>query len=234
MNVKGCKIRQTLKKMQLPRYNISWWSHLRLMRLPRYNIKAGGCFLSLMMKKRPNEVMARIYNGKMQIPKSSMALRGAAMAGGACIGRQRATPFVLSSSPLFFRVRSLHSPSHPLLRFTSFPNPKTGFKYQIRAIQEVTADTVKSQKGKEDDEQSSPQNWKIKMLYDGDCPLCMREVMGRIHAILSDGTVVTDVEIAAIADSIYGVWAKYRLQITGRPPLEEVLETRRKKKVRIR
>lgn len=51
-----------------------------------------------------------------------------------------------------------------------------GFKYQIRAIQEVTADTVKSQKGKEDDEQNSPQNWKIKMLYDGDCPLCMREV----------------------------------------------------------
>ncbi|TYH81232.1 hypothetical protein ES332_D03G185000v1 [Gossypium tomentosum] len=235
--------------------------------------------------------MARIYNGKMQIPKSSMALRGAAMAGGACIGRQRATPFVLSSSPLFFRVRSLHSHSHPLLRFTSFPNPKTGFKYQIRAIQEVTADTVKSQKGKEDDEQSSPQNWKIKMLYDGDCPLCMREVdmlrernkqygtikfvdissddyspeenqgldyktvMGRIHAILSDGTVVTDVEafrklyeqvglgwvyaitkyepIATIADSIYGVWAKYRLQITGRPPLEEVLETRRKKKADI-
>ncbi|XP_066344817.1 uncharacterized protein At5g50100, chloroplastic-like isoform X4 [Miscanthus floridulus] len=72
--------------------------------------------------------------------------------------------------------------------------------------------------------------WRIKMLYDGDCPLCMREVnmlrernksygtikfvdisskdyspddnqgldyetvMGRIHAILSDGTVVTDVE----------------------------------------
>ncbi|TYJ41553.1 hypothetical protein E1A91_A03G030200v1 [Gossypium mustelinum] len=125
--------------MQLPRYNISWWSHLR------------------------------IYDGKMQIPKSSMALRGAAMAGGACIGRQRTTPFLLSSSPLFFRVRSLHSPSHPLLRFTSFPNPKTGFKYQIRAIQEVTADTVKSQKGKEDDEKSSPQNWKIKMLYDGDC-----------------------------------------------------------------
>ncbi|TYJ41558.1 hypothetical protein E1A91_A03G030600v1 [Gossypium mustelinum] len=191
----------------------------------------------------------------MQIPKSSMALRGAAMAGGACIGRQRTTPFLLSSSPLFFRVRSLHSPSHPLLRFTSFPNPKTGFKYQIRAIQEVTADTVKSQKGKEDDEQNSPQNWKIKMLYDGDCPLCMREVMGRIHAILSDGTVVTDVEafrklyeqvglgwvyaitkyepIATIADSIYGVWAKYRLQITGRPPLEEVLETRRKKKADI-
>nr|XP_025701621.1 uncharacterized protein At5g50100, chloroplastic isoform X2 [Arachis hypogaea] len=76
-------------------------------------------------------------------------------------------------------------------------------------------------------------------------------VMGRIHAILSDGTVVKDVEafrrlyeqvglgwvyaitkyepIGTIADSIYGVWAKYRLQITGRPPIEEILEARKKK-----
>lgn len=125
------------------------------------------------------------------------------------------------------------------------------------------------------------------MLYDGDCPLCMREVnmlrerneryktikfvdissddyspagnqgldyetaMGRIHAILSDGTVVRDVEafrrlyeevglgwvyaitnyepIATIADSVYDVWAKYRLQITGRPPLDNILEARKKK-----
>lgn len=139
---------------------------------------------------------------------------------------------------------------------------------------------------KEDEEQSS-ENWKIKMLYDGECPLCMREVnmlrernnrygtikfvdissdeyspkenrdldyktvMGRIHAILSNGTVVTDVEafrrlyeavdlgwiyaitkyepFATIVDALYGVWAKYRLQITGRPPLEEVLEVRKKK-----
>ena len=28
---------------------------------------------------------------------------------------------------------------------------------------------------KEDEEQLS-ENWKIKMLYDGECPLCMREV----------------------------------------------------------
>ncbi|KAJ4785599.1 hypothetical protein LUZ62_036845 [Rhynchospora pubera] len=129
-------------------------------------------------------------------------------------------------------------------------------------------------------------SWKVKMLYDGDCPLCMREVnmlkernktfeaikfvdisskdyspqenqgleynlvMGRIHAIMSDGTVVTDVEafrklyeavglgwvyaitkyepVASIANAIYGVWAKYRMQITGRPPLEVVIENRRK------
>ncbi|XP_066344815.1 uncharacterized protein At5g50100, chloroplastic-like isoform X2 [Miscanthus floridulus] len=127
--------------------------------------------------------------------------------------------------------------------------------------------------------------WRIKMLYDGDCPLCMREVnmlrernksygtikfvdisskdyspddnqgldyetvMGRIHAILSDGTVVTDVEafrklyeevglgwvyavtkyepVATMANAVYGVWAKYRMQITGRPPLEEIMASRK-------
>ncbi|KAK4362392.1 hypothetical protein RND71_017633 [Anisodus tanguticus] len=156
--------------------------------------------------------------------------------------------------------------------------------YSIRAISGTTVDPVATKKENED---QSPENWKIKMLYDGECPLCMREVdmlrernkgygtikfldissdeyhpeenegldyktvIGRIHAILSDGTVVTDVEafrrlyeavglgwvyaitkydpIATIADSVYGVWAKYRLQITGRPSLEEVLEARRKK-----
>lgn len=72
--------------------------------------------------------------------------------------------------------------------------------------------------------------------------------MGRIHAILSDGTVVTDVEafrrlyeevglgwvyavtkykpVATIGNAVYGVWAKYRMQITGRPPLEEIMASR--------
>lgn len=130
--------------------------------------------------------------------------------------------------------------------------------------------------------------WKIKMLYDGECPLCMREVnmlrernklygtikfvdissndyspdenaglnyktvMGSIHAILYDGTVLTNIAafkrlyeevglgwvyaitkykpIAIIADAIYAVWAKYRLQITGRPPLDKVIEEREQKK----
>lgn len=30
---------------------------------------------------------------------------------------------------------------------------------------------------KEYEKEQSPENWKIKMLYDGDCPLCMREVL---------------------------------------------------------
>ncbi len=127
-------------------------------------------------------------------------------------------------------------------------------------------------------------SWKIKLLYDGECPLCVREVkfllkrdagrgivnfvdiadrdynpeanggvdfataMGRIHGILPDGTVIKNVEvfrrvyeelgmgwvyaltklpaIAKIADIIYGFWADWRLQLTGRPSLAEIMETR--------
>ncbi|KAJ4712271.1 Thiol-disulfide oxidoreductase DCC [Melia azedarach] len=211
-----------------------------------------------------------------------MALRGAAAI--ACTTRGR-NPF-LSSTSHFFRLRFHHSPSHSLQRFTSYPSSQTASKNQLHAIQEASVDRLTPKK--EYEKEQSPENWKIKMLYDGDCPLCMREVnmlkernkqygtikfvdissdeyspqenqgldyatvMGRIHAILSDGTVVTDIEafrklyehvglgwvyaitkyepIATIADAVYGVWAKYRLQITGRPPLAEVLEARRKNK----
>lgn len=108
--------------------------------------------------------------------------------------------------------------------------------------------------------------WKIKLLYDGQCPLCLREVnflqkrdagrglvdfvdvaddeydpdanggvsfeaaMGRIHAVLPDGTTVKNVEvfrrvyevlglgwvyaitkipvIGWLADALYGIWAE--------------------------
>jgi predicted DCC family thiol-disulfide oxidoreductase YuxK len=129
--------------------------------------------------------------------------------------------------------------------------------------------------------------WKIKLLYDGECPLCVREVnflkkrdagrglvafvdiaddkydpdanggvdfetaMGRIHAVLPDGSVVKNVEvfrrvyetlgmgwvyaitklpiIGAIADFIYGIWADWRLALTGRPSLATVLEQRQQR-----
>lgn len=48
-----------------------------------------------------------------------------------------------------------------------------GYKYPIRAVQGATADSVATRKK---DENEVPQDWKIKMLYDGDCPLCMHEV----------------------------------------------------------
>ncbi|ELS02483.1 hypothetical protein Xen7305DRAFT_00021970 [Xenococcus sp. PCC 7305] len=129
-----------------------------------------------------------------------------------------------------------------------------------------------------------PTQWKIKLLYDGECPLCVREVkflkkrdagrgivnfvdiadpdynpqdhggidyelaMDRIHGILCDGTIIKNVEvfrrvyeelgmgwvyavtkipaIATIANFIYGLWAKYRLPLTRRPSLVEILATR--------
>jgi predicted DCC family thiol-disulfide oxidoreductase YuxK len=127
-------------------------------------------------------------------------------------------------------------------------------------------------------------DWKITLLYDGQCPLCVREVnflrkqdrdrglvkfvdvmadtynpehyagvtfaaaMDRIHGILPDGTVLKNVAvfrsvyqalgmgwvygitqiplIGAIADFIYGIWAKYRLQLTGRPDLITLIQER--------
>jgi predicted DCC family thiol-disulfide oxidoreductase YuxK len=130
-------------------------------------------------------------------------------------------------------------------------------------------------------------NWKIKLLYDGECPLCLREInfltkrdagrgiikfvdiadldydpevnggvnfetaMGRIHAVLSDGTVIKNVEvfrrvyeelgigwmyavtklpvIGAIIDWIYGIWANWRLKLTGRPDLSVVIAQRQER-----
>jgi predicted DCC family thiol-disulfide oxidoreductase YuxK len=126
--------------------------------------------------------------------------------------------------------------------------------------------------------------WQIKLLYDGECPLCVREVnflrqrdagrglvefvdiasddytaaanggvdfetaMGRIHAILPDGTVIQNVEVfrrvyevlgmgwiyaitklpgvGAIADWLYSLWADQRLALTGRPNLATIVRDR--------
>lgn len=126
--------------------------------------------------------------------------------------------------------------------------------------------------------------WKINLLYDGECPLCVYEVnalrkkdkgrglvkftdiaadsysaaenggvdyataMGRIHAVLADGTVIKNVEvfrqvydilgigwiyaptgwpvIGPLVDWVYGVWARWRLAITGRPSLPTLLAKR--------
>ncbi len=126
--------------------------------------------------------------------------------------------------------------------------------------------------------------WKIKLLYDGACPLCLREVnflrkkdngrgllafadiaaddytpadhggvdfataMGRIHAVKADGTVIQNVEVfrqvyevlgigwiyaptrwpilGALVDWVYGVWANWRLAMTGRPSLKTILAER--------
>lgn len=137
------------------------------------------------------------------------------------------------------------------------------------------------------DRSSKATDWKIKLLYDGECPLCVREVnfllkrdagrgivkfvdiadlnyqpeenggidfetaMGRIHAVLPDGTVIKNVEVfrrvyeelgmgwvyaitklpvlGAIADWLYNIWADWRLTLTGRPNLAEIVARREKK-----
>ncbi|MGE5659660.1 MAG: thiol-disulfide oxidoreductase DCC family protein [Actinomycetota bacterium] len=131
-------------------------------------------------------------------------------------------------------------------------------------------------------------SWKIKLLYDGECPLCLREVnflkkrdagrklvtfvdiaddnytpaehggvefetaMGRIHAVLPDGTVIKNVEvfrrvynilgmgwiyaatswpaIGFFVDIIYGIWADRRLALTGRPRLEAIVAQRQQRR----
>ncbi len=120
---------------------------------------------------------------------------------------------------------------------------------------------------------------KIKLLYDGGCPLCMREIrflrnkdkgnnilfvdissntyspknyndisyrdaMTRIHAITDTGEILRDVQvfreayqlvglgwvysptylplIGGFVDSIYALWARWRLRLTFRPSLDQL------------
>ncbi|CAA9353879.1 Cell division inhibitor [uncultured Leptolyngbya sp.] len=130
-------------------------------------------------------------------------------------------------------------------------------------------------------------SWQIKLLYDGECPLCLREVnflqkrdagrglvafvdiaddrynpaahggvdfetaMGRIHAVLPDGTVIQNVEvfrrvyevlgmgwvyaatklplIGTIVDFAYGIWADWRLALTGRANLATIVAARQQR-----
>ncbi|HEY9858609.1 MAG TPA: DUF393 domain-containing protein [Candidatus Obscuribacterales bacterium] len=129
--------------------------------------------------------------------------------------------------------------------------------------------------------------WEIKLLYDGECPLCLREVnfltkrdagrglvafvdiaaddydpeanggvdfetaMGRIHAVLADGTVIRNVEVfrrvyeilgmgwiyaatkwpvvGPVVDRLYDWWADWRLALTGRPNLAAIATKRQQR-----
>lgn len=129
--------------------------------------------------------------------------------------------------------------------------------------------------------------WSIRLLYDGDCPLCLREVkfltrqdagrglvdfvditaddydpadnggvefetaMGRIHAVLPDGSTVKNVEVfrrvykvlgmgwiyaatqwpllGPLVDWAYGLWADWRLKLTGRSNLATILAERQQR-----
>ena len=135
--------------------------------------------------------------------------------------------------------------------------------------------------------QSPTTTWQLELLYDGECPLCVREVnflrrkdadrglvsfvdiaddtynpanhagidfetaMGRIHAVLPDGSIVQNVEvfrrtyeilgigwiyaitkvpaIEYLANLLYGVWADLRLVLTGRPNLASIMTSRQQR-----
>ncbi|MEA5412256.1 DUF393 domain-containing protein [Synechococcus sp. BA-120 BA3] len=124
----------------------------------------------------------------------------------------------------------------------------------------------------------------LTLLFDGGCPLCLREVntlrrrdrgvgrlafvdvndpaydparhggityaeaMGRMHALRADGGVIRDLEVfrqayalvnlgwlyaptrwpllRPLVDALYGLWARWRLAITGRPALEVLCRDR--------
>ena len=75
-----------------------------------------------------------------------------------------------------------------------------------------------------------------------------KQAMERIHALKSDGSVIKDIKVFQEAyriiglgwiyaptklpildrlfGAIYGLWAKYRLKITFRPPIEKLCSTR--------
>ena len=75
--------------------------------------------------------------------------------------------------------------------------------------------------------------------------------MGRIHAVLPDGTVIKNVEvfrrvyeilgmgwiyaatklpvIGWIVDTLYEIWADWRLALTGRPDLASIMSDRQKR-----
>jgi predicted DCC family thiol-disulfide oxidoreductase YuxK len=75
--------------------------------------------------------------------------------------------------------------------------------------------------------------------------------MGRIHAVLPDGTIIKNVEvfrrvyeilgmgwiyaatklpvIGWIVDTLYEIWADWRLALTGRPDLATIMSDRQKR-----
>lgn len=78
-----------------------------------------------------------------------------------------------------------------------------------------------------------------------------KTAMGSMHAVLSDGSVVTGVPVFRLAyeavglgwvyamtklpivgwlaDRVYDLWARWRLRMTGRPDLETIMEMRRER-----
>ncbi|PIA62212.1 hypothetical protein AQUCO_00200303v1 [Aquilegia coerulea] len=112
-----------------------------------------------------------------------MALRSAVVSVGKGGGRN---PKIIHSIPKLvksrFHASSSAAPSLYSYRTSHFYQLQVGvtykntcetFKHQIRAINTETS--VETKASVKEDEHLA-QDWKIKMLYDGECPLCLKEV----------------------------------------------------------
>lgn len=193
-----------------------------------------------------------------------------------------AAPLALRCSPLLSSALPCLAPRTPTLLA---PVGTTAIR-QVK--QTLTMSTVSTETERLEKQAASEPKYKLALLYDSDCPLCVKEVnflrrraqkmaplptikfvdiasddyspaenagidyetaMGRIHAIEENDRVIVGVQVfrkayeavgfgwvyaitslpgvGAAADFLYNIWADYRLQLTGRPPLEEVMRMRR-------
>ena len=185
---------------------------------------------------------------------------------------------------------SSSSSRRPVFFSSSFENtnacrrrlPKTSSSFSFATTSTSFSSSSSSQQEEEFKKQKQIK-YDLKLLFDGECPLCVKEVnflksrnekgliafvdladplyspeensgiryetgMATIHGVYK-GNVMTGVEVfekayscvglgwvysftkvpalLTAANKVYDVWAKYRLEITGRPSLGDVLKARR-------
>jgi predicted DCC family thiol-disulfide oxidoreductase YuxK len=205
----------------------------------------------------------------------------------ALLGRM-ATATMKSSASTFSSSSS--SSRRPVFFSSSFENtnacrrrlPKTSSSFSFATTSTSFSSSSSSQR-EEEFKKRKQIKYDLKLLFDGECPLCVKEVnflksrnekgliafvdladplyspeensgisyetgMATIHGVYK-GNVMTGVEVfekayscvglgwvysftkvpalLTAANKVYDVWAKYRLEITGRPSLGDVLKARR-------
>ena len=182
-----------------------------------------------------------------------------------------------SRRPVFFSSSSFKNTSTCRRRL-----PKTSSSFSFATTSTSFSSSSSSQR-EEEFKKRKQIKYDLKLLFDGECPLCVKEVnflksrnekgliafvdladplyspeensgisyetgMATIHGVYK-GNVMTGVEVfekayscvglgwvysftkvpalLTAANKVYDVWAKYRLEITGRPSLGDVLKARR-------
>ena len=207
----------------------------------------------------------------------------------ALLGRM-ATATMKSSARSTFSSSSSSSRNNVFFSSSSFKNtstcrrrsPKTSSSFSFATTSTSFSSSSSSQR-EEEFKKRKQIKYDLKLLFDGECPLCVKEVnflksrnekgliafvdladplyspeensgisyetgMATIHGVYK-GNVMTGVEVfekayscvglgwvysftkvpalLTAANKVYDVWAKYRLEITGRPSLGDVLKARR-------